>query len=653
MAKVQSWGPNEWKTQLKRRLDHAKKYRELFEPQMKENLGTINNPRSQQADQFNVTFDNVMELESGEVDSGDSEIGMNYAFKYVRFWHSQMSANPPAVVPRPRSSDPGDRRKADAADRIARFLGKTKEIPETTDQMNLQALIYGTSYTKVVWDPDRGEIFDFNDETSEVLMAGDHLIYSPNTEDVWLDPDARRKSDVRYAIERIVLPAEEAAFRFPEHIEVLKKAAVSRETELRNALVPQARREGQDLIEIFEYYERGLPINGMAGRHAFFLEDGTPLKVGKNPHFKARIPYKILTYIDVPGQVYGKSVVEYVSRLQDMLNRLDSAVIDNIQAHGVVRMAIHENTEIEDEAISNSAWDWVKYSGDVPPHFIGAPSLMQDIWRYRDQLVQAIQDLFGINDSMMGIQRREQSAVSQQTSIESGTMVHRRLFKKYARCVEEIYEDALGLVRDNWREDRQVLVLGKEKAFEAADFSGADIAGGFDLDVEYGTSLPLDPNLAREQIMLLMPHLKEAGMSMKQILRRFRLSELDSILDRMELAADRQREVFEEMIARIEEGEAAYISPKELEEHGGMLEYGYDYVMTSEYKYLPDDAKLLIDRHIKEREQLAAQTATRGAAKVAGAQGMPAGDAAMAGMPGAEGAMAPQVPEAPPPPGLT
>jgi NurA-like 5'-3' nuclease len=215
-------------------------------------------------------------------------------------------------------------------------------------------------------------------------------------------------------------------------------------------------------------------------------------------------------------------------------------------------------------------------------------------------------------------------------------MIHRRLFKKYSTCVEELYQDALGLVKENWDTPRQVLVLGNEKAFEAADFSGADIAGGFDLDVEYGTSLPLDPNMAREQLMLLMPALKEAGLSMKQILRRFKLNEIETVLDRMELSADRQREIFEEMIARAEEGEALYIAPKELEEHQGMLEYAYDYIMSSEYKYLPEDIKLLIERHIKDREALAAQGAAAAQPQGAGVQTLP-------GTPGVSGALKPEL----------
>lgn len=49
-----------------------------------------------------------------------------------------------------------------------------------------------------------------------------------------------------------------------------------------------------------------------------------------------------------------------------------------------------------------------------------------------------------------------------------------------------------------------------------------------------------------------------------------------------------------------------------------MLEYAYEYVMTTEYKYLEEGQQALIDRHIKEREQLAAAGAAAGG-------GMPGG----------------------------
>ena len=633
--KVTSWTDAEWESNLKNRLERAMKFREIFEGQWRTNIAIASNVSLSPLSQFNISFDSLVEMDAGEVDNGDSDIGINEIFKYIRFWHSQMSANPPSVIIRPRSSDPSDRRKADAGDRIAKHLRKDKCVQEVADDRNNKTLIFGTGYSKVEWDAEAGDIYDFNEETSEVKMEGDMKVYSPATEDVWLDPDARRKQDVRFTFERIIMPLDEAIMKFPEQEKLLREHLMSREKDAWQSWgVAEVPNDKTGMVEIYEYVEKGMPVNGGVGRKAFLLKEGTILNKGKNTHYKASLPIKILTYIDIPGQVYGKSVIEYCARLQDMLRRMDSATLDAIQAHGVVRMALHESTDIEDEAISNSNWDYIKYGGSAPPHFINPPQLMPDMHRFREALVMAIKDLFGVNDSMMGIQRREQSAVSQQTSIESGTMLHRRLFTKFAMVTEEEFRDMLGLVRTHWNTPRQVLVLGKEKAFEAADFSGADVAGGFDFDVEYGTSLPLDPNMAREQLMLLMPALKEAGVSMKEILRRFRLNEVEGTLDIMDLAADRQREIFEEMIAKSNEGVAEYIAPVELEEHQGMLEYAYVFIMTSEFKYLSEEAKQLIRRHIKDREAFLQQGAAP--APAAGVQQLP-------GMPGVSGALTPEL----------
>lgn len=631
--KVVSWGPEEWSVNLLRRFESAKEYRKQFESQWVQNLQTINTAASRGVDEATLTFDNAMEIESGDVDAGDSEIGMNYAFKYLRFFHSQLSANPPSVIARPTSSDPKDRRKADAGDRLVRWGMHAKGMQEIVDQMTLNMLQLGTGYIKETWDKDGGEAVDFNEETSEVELEGDISIYSPDSFKVWLDPDAKRKADVRYIFEELEYTLEEAIFKFPDSADTLRRHTT--ETNDRSNWFWKKTAVGEDKVRIIEYYEKGMPVNGLVGRHAYMLEDGTLIgSPGKNPHIHARIPYHILTYIDIPNQVYGKSTVDYVARLQEMLNRLDSSTLDAIQAHNVVRLILSGDQDIEDEDISNSNWDWVKVGGQGDIKYLQPPALMADSWRFRDQLVTAIQELYGINDSMLGIQRREQSAVSQQTAIEAGTMIHRRLFKKYEDVVEGIYKDFLGLIREKWTIPRTILVLGKEKAFEAADIKGADIAGGFDIVVEYGASLPLDPNMRRESIMLMMPVLKEAGMTSKQILAKMKLNDLEGIHDRAEMSADRQREIFEEMVANHEKGLAEYIAPKEMEDHAARLEYAYDYLESSEFKYLEDDLKAMIRQHVKEREGLAAaQAAPEPAA--GGQPGLPAG------MPGVDGALDP------------
>jgi hypothetical protein len=234
---------------------------------------------------------------------------------------------------------------------------------------------------------------------------------------------------------------------------------------------------------------------------------------------------------------------------------------------------------------------------------------------------------------MLGIQRREQSAVSQQTAIESGTMIHRRLFKKYERVTQDIYKDSLEWVKEKWTTPRLVQVTGKDKAFETVSYKGADIANGYDIISEYGTSLPIDPNMRREAIMLLMPVLKEAGVPIQTILRHLKLNELENMYDINDMSADRQREVFDEMIARHRSGIPEYIPPKEMENHKGRLAMAKEYLETAEFKYLEPELQDLIRQHIKERENLA---------KVEESALQPANpEIAPAGMPGVSGAAEP------------
>jgi hypothetical protein len=252
----------------------------------------------------------------------------------------------------------------------------------------------------------------------------------------------------------------------------------------------------------------------------------------------------------------------------------------------------------------------VKYTGAIPPNFMEPLPMPAALPNIRDRMKQNLDDVMGITESLMGQQSRETSGFSMQYAVEQSNMVRRRLFNKYVGFVEHIYKSYLGIIKEYWDTPRTIKVLGKERAFETVDLQGSDIEGGFDLVVEYGTSFSLDPMARRQEILQLSPLLKEAGMTSRAILGMLRLNELDSLIDRTQLAASRQREIFERMLAN-----KIYIPPRELQEHRAMLEEAYTYVMSAEFDVLPEEDKALVERHIKEREQMAAQsTADAGAA---------------------------------------
>lgn len=654
MAKLHIWSPDEAKKNLKQRLSNAKMRRREIEREWEENERALSNTRGgSMRNDINFTLDANIASGITDVDSSDVDTGTNYVFKNMRLIHSQLSANPPSVIPRPTSGDPSDRRKADAADRLIRYGMRQYSLQERFDLVNLQNLYYGTAYLITDYDSEAGDVLEFNEETNEVSMEGDIRFKVPSTWAVFLDADATSEDTLNHFFEELTIPFEEAAYRFPDKLDLLKKERLQNGGSDVEENSYNSRNRKFDSVRIYEYWEKGLPYNGMIGRHCFCMEDGellTPVKpnpfrfkapkdrglegvdtITDNTPGKARLPIHIITDLDVPNSVYGRAVTAYSTALQDALNRMDNATLDILQAHGVARLMLPEGSEIADDSITNSSWDVIKYTGNQPPSFMEPMPLPAALPAIRESMKMGIDDMWGVNESMFGQQSRETAGFAMQYATNQGNMIRRRLFNKYVKLTESVYKAYLDLVRKHWTEGRTICVLGKEKAFEAVDIKGADIDGGFDFVVEYGTSLSLDPLTRREEILTLVPLFEKAGVQPRTMLSMLKLNELEGMYDRLQLAADRQREYFQEMIDT-----GLYLPPEELEDHPNMLAFGYDYIMTSEFKYLEDEGKALVRQHIKEREQLAAQ----GAAGAAGA-GAPPAEGAPAGAMPLPGAMPP------------
>lgn len=621
MAYLQVWDDKSAKKELQKRLSEAMQARERIERQWQRNERTIFNRGGPvgATNDVSISFDSDLQV-MDTPDNAESNIGTNYSLKNIRLIHAQLSANPPSVVPRPTSNDPEDRRRADASDRAVRYGMRQYNMQERQDMVNLNALIYGSGFGKHMWDKDAGEIIDVNTETGELTMEGDYSYTVPSVWNIYPDSDATVWEDVRYVFERIIMPYEQACFLFQGKEEVLKRYRIQGGSTSNQNNKGTLDKKYYDSVEIYQYWEKGLPLNGQLGRFCWCGIDGELItKVEKSPESysvpkidkdiktkslpKAVLPYNLLTDLDVPGQLWGKSSIEFASSMQDNLNRVDSVTLENIKAHGVARLILPEGAEIADDSITNSPYDVIKMTGSMPAHFMEPMPLPASMPQIRETMRAGIDDMFGVNESMFGQQSREQSGFSMQYATNQGNMIRRRLFNKYVQFVEQIYKRYLMIIQKNWDTPRTIHVLGKEKAYEAIDLKGADIEGGYDLVVEYGTSFSLDPIARREEIMTLIPLFKEAGMEVRQLLQMLKLNELPSMYDELQLAEDRQREIFEEMIAS-----HIYIQPAELQDHKNMLMFAYRYVMTTEYKYLSTEDKALIDAHIKAREQVMAQS---------------------------------------------
>lgn len=640
--KLLIWNDGKAKEEVSKRFKNAAKERSHLELSWKRSeraiYSTSNLTNATGTLPYSVDAPLADVLSAGN-DHAAADINVAYAFKNFRFLHAQMSANPPTVAMRPTTSDQDDHRKADAADRITRWALRHYNLQEKQDQVNLQALLYGTGVMKTVWDSTRGAILDVDIESGEMKLEGDIDISVPFTWNIYFDPDAKTVQEIKWVIEKLYMDYDEACLRWPDKKDILENARAKENEANGQGHDSEIRNNRYNSVQLLEYWETGLATNGYLGRYCVTTLEGEVLETPRPSPFRfkkagavsniearadlpddvkeamiaklpeqASLPYHILTDVDVPNQVWGMSAVEYISHLQENLSRLDSSVLDNIQAHGVARMILPETADVADDSLSDNTWDVVKITGAQPPFFMAPPQLMPDMTSARANYVAGINDVMGVNESMFGQQSREQAAAAMQYATNQGNMIRRRLFNKFVAQVESSYRGILNLIRKHWTVTRTISVLGKEKALEAIDVKGADIDGGFDVVGEYGVTLSLDPITRREEILTLQPLFEKAGVPARTSMKMLKLNELDSMFDELDLAENRQKEIFDAMIAT-----GSYIPPEEQMDHENMVAYALHYFMTQEFNALDTKSKMLCKQHNKERGQLAASEKSGGA----------------------------------------
>lgn len=625
MLKYEVWDQAKAEKEVAQRLKKALKYHAQFHDgwAVKENIlfKSILDGGSKPG----FSYNNMAQLFVGQNNEVDSRLSVNYAYKYVRFIHSQMVANPPVVTPRPTSYDYSDQRAARAADHIATHVRREYSLSTRFSDVCLLTLCHGTGFMKSENDPFLGDILEVNRETQELVMEGDLKFRPRSVWDVALDHTARNWDDVRYVFERHVLSREEAELRWPNAKDKLDNYSKKQEP----GRFWDVDQDQEDSVTVWEYIEKGLPQNGMLGRSMFILQDGTSVsEVSPSFYPEAELPFQILTDVDVPGAVYGKTFVDYIVRLQQVLNQLDSVYLENVQNHGVIRMVVYDAAESEQGNVTGDSVDIINVRGTAAqkPDFINPPGLMGDFHRLRDQLISGMEQLAGVNESMFGQQNREMSGFSMQTAINAGNMIRTSLFNKYKKFTENVYDYMFLLIQKHWTMKKKIQVVGKENSYDIKYYSGEDVKDGFVLDMEYGETFSIDPASRREEIMQILPLLKEGGIPITTILGMLRFNNISGIFDRMEAAKQRQLEIFDEMkLAFYSTKTIIHIPPEQMQEHKGMLEAAYDYINTKEFDILDTRLKSAIKAHIKAREELAASESAAGAPPAAAAAAAPEG----------------------------
>lgn len=632
------------KRKLKERLDSAKEHRKrLQEAQWLRNERYIY--------KNDAALTNALGLNPGM--NGDTEdfddpefVEVSYAFKDVRYLHAELCGNPPTVQATPLCPDLEARSAARGGDQVCRSNLRRYHLQEVYDIGALDVTIYGSGISETLHDPELGEVVGFNKKTGEVKMSGDLYAGRVSVWDFYPNPDATSRMSYGWAFKRFRMTPEAFLSRWPALRGILDSYISGRNTNGsgtlgvsdpagtgRSALDSMNNLDKQPReIELYEYWEEGLPENAQLGRYAVCFDDGTivveprpspmalpePLtmeqrrdmrKTGKPPRGRPKravMPFHIWTDVDVPGRLWGKSFLEYAGPLQELMNNLDSATLELVKTHGIMRVLLPHGARLKGGDWENDPariYELESNAGDgsnvqiIQP--AGVPPAMAEL---RAQTRLGVDDMAGVTENNFGAQSREQSGFNMQYAVNQSKVIRRRLFNKSVMYVESLNWTMLRLACYHWDEPEFISVLGEERAYDSVALRGLDFDGGFRLEVEYGTSLPLDPELRRDTLMKYMPLVKEAQVPPRQILKALKFGDFNQLRDPLDLAEDRQKEIFDEI-----EATGAQVQPRKHQDHENMLAWAKYFVMTATYRDMPEDVQMLIDEHIDLRAKMAAE----------------------------------------------
>ncbi len=577
--------------------------------------------------------------------------------KAILFLHSKLCISDPVVTAAPRKQDHATKMSAKYAQQHMEYLkNKTRmqEISEAGAFLNL--CIYGTGITFWGWNPHGGEkpMDDIPDnvdiENFDFRMEGAHDVRNVNPKKFFPDATADMWINAEHCFEEMDVPAKKAYYDFdkPEQQEILRAS----QNEVNNS--ESSGNKEKSTIKLIHYWEKGLPWNGFLGSHVIFIRPENPriLYRGPNPFAHKKLPYSVLTDIDIPDNVMGMSRIVYAYQTQMSINNMLTMVMDNMSLFGAAKAMLPEGGFNEDMIDNDkSLIGTYNPASGGKPEFFRPVNVTSDVWRAYDIMKGYINNLYGMNEFSQGQIPRELSSYAVQLALEMDDKYRIRLFNKKKQYVKDMYTFGLEMTKQYVTEPIRLSITGVEGFENDEYFMSSQLEGEYDISVDYGAYIPVDPAARKQQILEFIKSgmFEKAGGNMKKAASLLVDGSMLDVKDSMETSRNLQNAE----IARLIKGEKVNVEPWDDDgEHAAAIE---DFARTQTFETLPRDIKEAIwahgEAHVKTLAEKIAKSggqpgAPGGPMGAGGPGGMPppGGPAGGPGMPPMGGAGAPPAP---------
>lgn len=451
----------------------------------------------------------------------------NYIATTVDSWVSTMMRNWPNIQVVSGFYDMGTMTRASATQRLVKSMMRDGEtfVYDTFLRGEIKACVHGAVWYKVYWDPNSGKVEKFPKylPTAEgewvpdvdplgaqrwwQRFEGRIRIDFADCIDVVADPHATSEEEVRYVVERKMVPVSTMDDRYPydafgrptrgrwdvdsRHVEQHERDSVENEHRSYDASIGgvwSGRAESNQLVRLNVFWMK--PTNAHPEGMVLAWSGDVIIAISKLPY---EWPWVLRNGPRlVPSSLYADGLVECLKPLQRTLNLTVSKRREWIDMILSPPLLVPQNSNLTPDHFSDIAGEVLTYDPiGGSPQWMDVPDIPQSMFEAESSLVSMMKDISAISDitrgeAPPGIETGRALAYLhefQQSSLVPSVRLLHEVFKK-------LVKKALRLARDFWPEERVVKQLGESNAWEMKAFYREDYDLDAELEIEIDSGAP-------------------------------------------------------------------------------------------------------------------------------------------------------------------
>lgn len=425
--------------------------------------------------------------------SGKARVVVNRIKPVVRTEVSRMTSQEATAEAVPASNEEDDILAAEAAEAVFQSVRGRLNLQRVLRESAWWCSVTGIGYVKVHWDKS----YESEDSNGQAIF-GDHCYTSVSPFNVMV-PDLLMQDieEQPYVLNVFTKSLEWVRLRYPEVFgKDYKPTVISSneimETQYLNTKSSQANSAQPDSCLVIEAWikpgatpllENGGLVTMVDDIVVNCIDTGLPYKHGQYPFAKMESIQS--------GSFYPTSVIEDLIPIQRELNRSRSQMVDarNLMSRPGF---FYRTGSMDPNKVTSSTGQYIDIRpGAEFPQPIPLPQMPGYVEKMQEDALRDIEDISGQHQVSKG---NAPAGVTAGTAIqflqEADNSYMATTHASVEDCVQKIAFQTIGLAIEYWDSERMVKYVGKDGAISAKYLKGADLAGGTDIKVEGGSSLP-------------------------------------------------------------------------------------------------------------------------------------------------------------------